>query len=103
MGFLFSETTNLFSQPPATLDFTQFPPKWVGSLDVDKLRDSAHTQCLEFVVLGVIMMFSTFGQIGGFRKSSEALTRQLRYLTFRAMLRQEMAWFDARTSGHLAD
>eukprot|EP00931_Biecheleriopsis_adriatica_P045750 TRINITY_DN26207_c0_g1_i1.p1 TRINITY_DN26207_c0_g1~~TRINITY_DN26207_c0_g1_i1.p1 ORF type:complete len:1311 (+),score=206.85 TRINITY_DN26207_c0_g1_i1:130-4062(+) len=102
-GRLFGDITNLFSQPPATLSFDSFPPRWVGNLDVDEMRSSTNKKCLIFVLIGCLMFVSTAGQQGGFRKSSEALIRRIRCMTFRAMLRQEMGWFDVRLSGVLAD
>eukprot|EP00928_Gymnodinium_smaydae_P031760 TRINITY_DN23208_c0_g1_i1.p1 TRINITY_DN23208_c0_g1~~TRINITY_DN23208_c0_g1_i1.p1 ORF type:complete len:1359 (-),score=209.49 TRINITY_DN23208_c0_g1_i1:175-3651(-) len=99
MGFLFSDVSNLFSQPPAVKIMGQ----WVPIMDTEHVRVSTSKSCLEFAILGVVMLFGTTCMNGGFRQSSEALTRKLRYLTFKAMLRQEVSWFDARTSGQLAD
>jgi len=89
-GYLFSDITNLFSTPPAMVD-------------VATLRQGSNRRVVEFSVLAAILGICTFGQMGCFRVSAERLTRLVRFDTFKAMLRQEMSWFDVRTSGHLAD
>jgi len=90
MGYLFADSSNLFSQQPAMMD-------------VKDLRAKADKQCLEFAILGIMTGMATCMQMGGFRRAAESMTRQVRLMTFKAMLRQEIAWFDARTTGHLAD
>ncbi|KAK0147330.1 Bile salt export pump [Merluccius polli] len=50
--------------------------------------------CLFFVVVGLITFFTQMLQGYAFSKSGELLTRRLRRLGFRAMLGQEIGWFD---------
>ncbi|XP_038611568.1 phosphatidylcholine translocator ABCB4-like isoform X1 [Tachyglossus aculeatus] len=47
-----------------------------------------------FLVLGIISFFTFFLQGYTFGKAGEILTGRLRFLAFRAMLRQDMSWFD---------
>ncbi|KAH6559790.1 hypothetical protein BASA61_000416 [Batrachochytrium salamandrivorans] len=56
--------------------------------------DRANFWSLMFVVLGVVAFISNFCQIGLFKYAGQKLTRRLREMTFRALLRQEIAFFD---------
>lgn len=100
LGYLLSDSTTLFSKPPARLTEDG---SWVGALDVDDLKRETNIQCLKFIILAIVMAISVVSQNGAFRQTAEKLTRRIRHLTFKAMLRQEMAWFDARTTGHLTN
>ena len=44
--------------------------------------------------LGILLFFSNLMMIGAGLKAAERLTYRLRHMTFAAMLRQEMGWFD---------
>lgn len=99
IGRLFSNAANHFSLPPAV----NIAGQWIGIMDTDELRRITNKQCFEFILAGLIMCVATVAQIACFRRASEALTRKVRLLSFQAILRQEMGWFDARSSGQLAD
>uniref|UniRef100_A0A2I2YEP9 P-type phospholipid transporter n=1 Tax=Gorilla gorilla gorilla TaxID=9595 RepID=A0A2I2YEP9_GORGO len=49
---------------------------------------------LIFLFLGIISFFTFFLQGFTFGKAGEILTRRLRSMAFKAMLRQDMSWFD---------
>ncbi|XP_061088168.1 ATP-binding cassette, sub-family B (MDR/TAP), member 4 [Conger conger] len=49
---------------------------------------------LMFAALGVISLVTMFFQGFSFGKAGEILTMRLRFMAFKAMLRQEMGWFD---------
>uniref|UniRef100_G1RY85 ATP binding cassette subfamily B member 4 n=1 Tax=Nomascus leucogenys TaxID=61853 RepID=G1RY85_NOMLE len=49
---------------------------------------------LLFLCLGIISFFTFFLQGFTFGKAGEILTRRLRSMAFKAMLRQDMSWFD---------
>uniref|UniRef100_A0A8C3PUG0 ATP binding cassette subfamily B member 1 n=1 Tax=Calidris pygmaea TaxID=425635 RepID=A0A8C3PUG0_9CHAR len=49
---------------------------------------------LLFLVLGIISFFTFFFQGFTFGKAGEILTMRLRFMAFKAMLRQDMGWFD---------
>ncbi|XP_055128818.1 phosphatidylcholine translocator ABCB4 isoform X3 [Symphalangus syndactylus] len=49
---------------------------------------------LLFLCLGIISFFTFFLQGFMFGKAGEILTRRLRSMAFKAMLRQDMSWFD---------
>ncbi|CAE8581652.1 unnamed protein product [Polarella glacialis] len=103
MGRLFSAASNSFSRPPAIRIGEGPYAQWIGILDTQDLRHEADKQCLQFFLLGAMMCVSTAIQLGCFRKAAESLTRQVRLMSFRAMLRQDISWFDARSAGQLAD
>ncbi|XP_069443798.1 LOW QUALITY PROTEIN: ATP-dependent translocase ABCB1-like [Ovis canadensis] len=57
-------------------------------------RQKSNLFSLLFLILGIIS-FITFSLQGfTFGKAGEILTRRLRYLVFRSMLRQDVSWFD---------
>jgi ABC-type multidrug transport system fused ATPase/permease subunit len=56
--------------------------------------DKANFWALLFVFLSVGAFMSNFAQIGLFKYAGEKLTRRLRELSFRALMRQEIGYFD---------
>ncbi|EGF83631.1 hypothetical protein BATDEDRAFT_15754 [Batrachochytrium dendrobatidis JAM81] len=54
----------------------------------------ANFWALMFVVLSLVALLASFCQIGLFKYAGQKLTRRLRDILFRAMLRQEIAFFD---------
>ncbi|XP_041322342.1 ATP-dependent translocase ABCB1 isoform X2 [Pyrgilauda ruficollis] len=62
--------------------------------DKDILRKQSNLYSLLFLVLGIISFFTFFFQGFTFGKAGEILTMRLRFMAFKAMLRQDMAWFD---------
>uniref|UniRef100_A0A8C5D596 Bile salt export pump n=1 Tax=Gouania willdenowi TaxID=441366 RepID=A0A8C5D596_GOUWI len=74
----------LFSQILATFSVTEAAAQ----------RREIDSICLFFVMIGVISFFTQMLQGYAFSKSGELLTRRLRRLGFKAMLGQEVGWFD---------
>ncbi|XP_056339286.1 ATP-dependent translocase ABCB1 isoform X2 [Oenanthe melanoleuca] len=62
--------------------------------DKDFLRKQSNLYSLLFLVLGIISFFTFFFQGFTFGKAGEILTMRLRFMAFKAMLRQDMGWFD---------
>ncbi|XP_018424050.1 PREDICTED: bile salt export pump-like [Nanorana parkeri] len=62
--------------------------------DEKEQRDQINGICLLFVLIGVISLLTQFLQGYTFAKSGELLTRRLRKIGFKAMLGQEVGWFD---------
>ncbi|GAB6020133.1 hypothetical protein CHUAL_002862 [Chamberlinius hualienensis] len=58
-----------------------------------KMQRTTFYACM-FLVIGVCAGLASFFQIFSFTYAGECLTRRLRQLSFRAMLKQEMAFFD---------
>ncbi|XP_038135088.1 ATP-dependent translocase ABCB1-like [Cyprinodon tularosa] len=62
--------------------------------DQDLVRKRANFFSLMFVVMGVVSLFTMFLQGFCFGKSGEVLTLKLRLGAFKAMMRQDLGWFD---------
>lgn len=65
-----------------------------GYDDPDKIKRESDLYCILFAVVGVVSFFTYFLQGYMFGRSGEVLTMRLRHLAFKAMLRQEISWFD---------
>ncbi|XP_077607205.1 bile salt export pump isoform X1 [Crocuta crocuta] len=62
--------------------------------DKEEQRSQINGVCLLFVVLGCVSICTQFLQEYAFAKSGELLTKRLRKFGFRAMLGQDIGWFD---------
>ncbi|NXN07396.1 ABCBB protein, partial [Indicator maculatus] len=67
-------------------------------LDEEEQRNQINGVCLLFVIIGTLSFFTQFLQGYTFAKSGELLTRRLRKLGFKAMLGQDIGWFDDRNN-----
>uniref|UniRef100_A0A8C0DWR6 Bile salt export pump n=1 Tax=Balaenoptera musculus TaxID=9771 RepID=A0A8C0DWR6_BALMU len=76
-AFFFSQILGTFSIP-----------------DKEEQRSQIHGVCLLFVAIGCLSFCTQFLQGYAFAKSGELLTKRLRKLGFRAMLGQDIGWFD---------
>ncbi|ERE72041.1 bile salt export pump-like protein [Cricetulus griseus] len=76
-SFIFSQILGIFSIP-----------------DKEEQRSEISNMCLFFVVLGCVSIFTQFLQGYTFAKSGELLTKRLRKYGFKAMLGQDIGWFD---------
>ncbi|XP_048407802.1 ATP-dependent translocase ABCB1-like isoform X4 [Stegostoma tigrinum] len=62
--------------------------------DTAVIRQQADLYSILFFVIGIVSFVTYFLQGFMFGKAGEILTQKLRYLAFKSMLRQEVAWFD---------
>ncbi|XP_072037231.1 ATP-dependent translocase ABCB1-like [Amphiura filiformis] len=62
--------------------------------DRDELNEQIAFLCGMFIVLATAALISNVIHTAAFGKSGEELTLRLRHLSFKAMLRQNIAWFD---------
>ncbi|XP_057288485.1 ATP-dependent translocase ABCB1 isoform X2 [Pezoporus wallicus] len=62
--------------------------------DKKVLREKSNLYSVLFLVLGIVSFFTFFVQGFTFGKAGEILTMRLRFMAFKAMLRQDMSWFD---------
>ncbi|XP_077010189.1 bile salt export pump isoform X2 [Tamandua tetradactyla] len=76
-AFLFSQILGTFSLP-----------------DKEEQRSQIHAVCLLFVALGIASLCTQFLQGYTFAKSGELLTKRLRKFGFKAILGQDIGWFD---------
>ncbi|KAF4531677.1 hypothetical protein B566_EDAN011836 [Ephemera danica] len=70
----------------------------LSECDEEVVRDKTNMFCLYFVIVGVIIGFSTFIQMYTFGIAGERLTLRLRDLSFSTMLNQEIAYFDRESN-----
>ncbi|XP_076187711.1 ATP-dependent translocase ABCB1-like isoform X3 [Aptenodytes patagonicus] len=80
-AIIFSEIIGVFSETDKTI-----------------LREKSNLYSVLFLVLGIISFFTFFFQGFTFGKAGEILTMRLRLMAFKAMLRQDMGWFDNSTN-----
>ncbi|XP_072365307.1 ATP-dependent translocase ABCB1-like isoform X2 [Scyliorhinus torazame] len=66
--------------------------------DTDVIRQQANLYSILFCVIGIVSFVTYFLQGFMFGKAGETLTQKLRYMAFKAMLRQEIAWFDDKNN-----
>ncbi|XP_045698387.1 bile salt export pump isoform X2 [Phyllostomus hastatus] len=76
-AFLFSQILGTFSLP-----------------DKEEQRSEIYGVCLLFVAMGCVSLCTQFLQGYAFAKSGELLTKRLRKFGFRAILGQNIGWFD---------
>ncbi|CAG8451736.1 11792_t:CDS:10 [Diversispora eburnea] len=67
--------------------------------DVNELRRSSNLWALMFFILAVIAFIANFMQQYFFILSGEKLTKRLRSMTFEALLKQEIGFFDDENNG----
>ncbi|EFA00893.1 ATP-dependent translocase ABCB1 [Tribolium castaneum] len=65
----------------------------------DEVISETNRFCIYFVIAGVVSGIATFLQIFMFSVAGEKLTMRLRSMTFIAMLKQEMGWYDRKDNG----
>ncbi|XP_043365314.1 ATP-dependent translocase ABCB1-like isoform X2 [Dermochelys coriacea] len=76
-AIIFSEIIGVFAEPDKTI-----------------VRNKSNLYSLLFLVIGIISFVTFFLQGFTFGKAGEILTMRLRFMTFKAMLRQDISWFD---------
>ncbi|XP_054847966.1 phosphatidylcholine translocator ABCB4-like isoform X2 [Eublepharis macularius] len=62
--------------------------------DENIVRDKTNLYSLLFLALGIISFVTFFLQGFTFGRAGEILTMKIRYMGFKAMLRQDISWFD---------
>lgn len=67
--------------------------------DPNVVKSKANTYSMYFAITGVVVGAATFLTIYSFTVAGEKLTERLRGMAFRAMLRQELGWFDDKSNG----
>lgn len=81
-------------QPAFSVIFSKIIGIFTRPEDPDIKRQNSNMFSLLFLVLGIISFITFFLQGYTFGKAGEILTKRLRFLVFRSMLRQDMSWFD---------
>ncbi|OAL62642.1 hypothetical protein A7C99_5024 [Trichophyton rubrum] len=73
----------------------------VPASQYNKLRSETSFWALMYLMLGIVAIISWFGQGACFAFSSERLIRRAKDTAFRSILRQEVSFFDERSTGDL--
>ncbi|CAM9894606.1 unnamed protein product [Rangifer tarandus platyrhynchus] len=81
-------------QPAFSVIFSRIIGIFTRNADDETKRQNSNLFSLLFLILGIISFITFFLQGFTFGKAGEILTRRLRYMVFRSMLRQDVSWFD---------
>ncbi|XP_040328698.1 ATP-dependent translocase ABCB1 isoform X2 [Herpailurus yagouaroundi] len=81
-------------QPAFSVIFSRIIGVFTRVEDPETKRQNSNIFSLLFLVLGIISFITFFLQGFTFGKAGEILTKRLRYMVFRSMLRQDVSWFD---------
>lgn len=81
-------------QPAFAVIFSKIIGVFTRNDDPETKRQNSNLFSLLFLVLGIISFITFFLQGFLFGKAGEILTKRLRYMVFRSMLRQDVSWFD---------
>ena len=71
-------------------------------LDNDAFIRIIETQCYIYTAIAVGVMFLAYFQVQTFQLTAARQTHQIRLRYYRAILRQDIGWFDANPSGSLS-
>ncbi|XP_043546264.1 ATP-binding cassette, sub-family B (MDR/TAP), member 4 [Chiloscyllium plagiosum] len=94
----FCSILNGVLQPAFALIFSEIIAVFANT-DKNHIRQQSTLFSLLFLALGGISFITFFLQGFTFGKSGEILTLRLRYLAFKAMMRQDVSWFDDSKNG----
>lgn len=68
----------------------------------DQFSEDVQLQSIYFVIIAVGVFFFAYIQISFFQMACERQVRKIRLFFYRAILRQNIGWFDSNPSGELA-
>ncbi|CAJ0584939.1 unnamed protein product, partial [Mesorhabditis spiculigera] len=68
----------------------------------EKFKHDVIQACIHYAIVGVVIMASSFIQIACFMVSCENVTNRMRRAFFKAIMRQDISWYDRNHSGTLA-
>nr|XP_045016364.1 multidrug resistance protein 2-like isoform X10 [Jaculus jaculus] len=91
---VFCATINGVMQPAFSIVFSRIVGVFTRNDDPEIKRQNCNLFSLFFLVFGIISFITYFLQGYTFGKAGEILTKRLRYMVFKSMLRQDMSWFD---------
>ncbi|KAJ8353931.1 hypothetical protein SKAU_G00214980 [Synaphobranchus kaupii] len=86
-------TINGGMQPAFAIIFSKIIAVFAKT-DIDTVREQSTFFSLMFAAIGVVSFITMFFQGFSFGKAGEILTMRLRSMAFKAMMRQELGWFD---------
>nr|AAA37005.1 p-glycoprotein [Cricetulus sp.] len=91
---IFCAIVNGALQPAFSIIFSKVVGVFTRNTDDETKRHDSNLFSLLFLILGVISFITFFLQGFTFGKAGEILTKRLRYMVFKSMLRQDVSWFD---------
>lgn len=68
----------------------------------DEFTDQVVIYCVYFVIIAVVVFVFAYIQISFFQMACERQVRKIRLEFYRAILKQNIGWFDSNPSGELA-
>ncbi|XP_072364747.1 ATP-dependent translocase ABCB1 [Scyliorhinus torazame] len=89
----FCSLINGLLQPAFAVVFSEIIAVFANT-DMEQVRRQSTLFSLLFLAIGGISFITFFLQGFTFGKSGEILTMRLRYMAFKAMMRQDISWFD---------
>uniref|UniRef100_A0A8C6GPI9 P-type phospholipid transporter n=2 Tax=Mus spicilegus TaxID=10103 RepID=A0A8C6GPI9_MUSSI len=81
-------------QPVFAIVFSRIVGVFSRDDDHETKRQNCNLFSLFFLVMGLISFVTYFFQGFTFGKAGEILTKRVRYMVFKSMLRQDISWFD---------
>ncbi|CAG8508599.1 11057_t:CDS:10 [Acaulospora morrowiae] len=96
---ILAATVNGVVMPSFALIFSSIMQTFSRTDDPDRLRRESNFWAGMFAVLAIVSFLTNFFQLSMFITSGERLTKRLRTFTFKALMRQEVAYFDDERNG----
>ncbi|PAA81543.1 hypothetical protein BOX15_Mlig004095g4, partial [Macrostomum lignano] len=102
IAIIFGQMTNDFVKQDTlnTTSNTASSASW-GDLSGFNFEESMSKYCLYYALIGVAVFFGSHFQVMFWQIACERQAHRLRQNFFKAVLRQEMSWFDQQSSGEL--
>ncbi|PAA88248.1 hypothetical protein BOX15_Mlig002315g4 [Macrostomum lignano] len=97
ISVIFGQMTNDFIRQ-GTLNSSQLP--WANASGFDFL-DSMNRYAIQYSIVGACVFAASALQVALWSLACERQVHRMRLMFFRAVLRQEMSWFDQQSSGEL--
>ncbi|CAJ0951215.1 unnamed protein product, partial [Mesorhabditis belari] len=73
---------------------------WMAAREI--FKSDIIKACIKYAAVGVVLMLSSFIQVTCFMVTCENITNRMRRAFFKAVMRQDISWFDRNQSGTLA-
>ncbi|VDM81161.1 unnamed protein product [Strongylus vulgaris] len=79
----------------------QSDPTGLEPITREEFNKQVKTYCLYYLGLGIAMFLTSYIQIACFESYAEKIVHKLRQIYLKAILRQEVSWFDELQTGNL--
>ncbi|ULU10527.1 hypothetical protein L3Y34_014663 [Caenorhabditis briggsae] len=76
-------------------------PNGLEPISIDEFNSEVVKYCIYYLILGVAMFVTSYVQIACFESYAENLVHKLRQNYLKAILRQQIQWFDKQQTGNL--